>query len=115
MNTHARMIEAALLAAVAMAFVPARAANPDPVPDPAPERIAIDCDDPVPPSQREVGELADQHNIGQVYATRQRVMAEVRRACQREGISAVLLVPKKQPSVSTRELRQIADNRPRAK
>lgn len=115
MNTHARMIETALLVAVAIAFAPARAADPDPVQESAPERIAIDCDRPVPPTQKEVGELADQHNAGQVYATRQRVMAEVRRACQREGIGGVLLVPKKQPSVSTRELRQIADNRPRAK
>ncbi|AKC86733.1 hypothetical protein WQ53_08160 [Pseudoxanthomonas suwonensis] len=105
------MIEAALLAAVAMAFAPARAASPDTAPAAPPEGIVIDCDRPVLPSQKTIGELAEQHNFGQVYATRQRAMVEVQRACLREGVSAVLLVGPKKPTVTAQEPHQIAANR----
>jgi hypothetical protein len=54
--------------------------------------IVVDCAKPALPSQREVGEMTGQNNYSQVYATRARLMSEVRRACQREGITRVQLV-----------------------
>lgn len=44
------------------------------------------------PSQREVGEWTGQHNFSQVYATRERLMGEIGRACQRSGVEAVRVV-----------------------
>lgn len=44
------------------------------------------------PSQRQVGEWAGQHNFAQVYETRQKLMAEVARACNKAGIERVNLV-----------------------
>lgn len=111
MNTFFHAATVALLAALGTAAGPAaRAADPPP----ARPFVVIDCDRAVAPPQHVIGELAGEHNLAQVYATRQRVMAEVRRGCLREGIDAVVLVRRKQPSVSTRELRQIAAHRPRA-
>jgi hypothetical protein len=52
----------------------------------------FDCDYGSLPTQREVGEWTGQHNFSQVYATRARLMGEVRRACQRDGIDRVRLV-----------------------
>ena len=54
--------------------------------------IVVDCAKPALPSQREVGEMTGQYNFSQVYATRTRLMAEARRACQREGVARVRLV-----------------------
>lgn len=54
--------------------------------------IVVDCAKPALPSQREVGEMTAQYNFSQVYATRARLMAKARRACQREGITRVRLV-----------------------
>jgi len=53
--------------------------------------IVIDCARPALPSQREVGDLLGQHNFSQVYATRNRLMAEARRACHRNGTTKVLV------------------------
>lgn len=53
--------------------------------------VAIDCAKPAMLSQRVVAELVGQHNFSQVYATRTRLMAEVRRACQRAGTTRVLV------------------------
>ena len=51
-----------------------------------------DCEDRALPSQREVGEWTGQHNFSQVYATRQRLMAEIGRACQQTGVEQVRVV-----------------------
>ena len=51
-----------------------------------------DCEERTLPSQREVGEWTGQHNFGQVYATRQRLMAEIGRACQQTGVEQVRVV-----------------------
>lgn len=52
----------------------------------------VDCVDRAPPSQREVGDWTGQYNLGQVYDTRERLMGDVARACQRPGVGAVQLV-----------------------
>ena len=114
MNTRAPLLQAALLAALALASAPAVAAGADAALAPS-EGIRVDCRRPALPRQQAIGELAGQHNLAQVYATRQRAMGEVRRACHREGVAAVLLVPRRQPAVSTQAPRQIAGIRRPAK
>ena len=52
----------------------------------------VDCQHRRPPAQREVGEWTGQRNFGQVYDSRRRLMAEVARACRRDGIRQVQLV-----------------------
>lgn len=49
------------------------------------------------PSQRQVGEWTGQHNFSQVYDTRQRLMADIGRACQRDGVDQVRLVGEAAP------------------
>lgn len=68
------------------------AGTPAPAPVPAPI-LSFDCAVPVLPSQRVVGELTGQNNLSQVYATRTRLMAEVKRACRRSGTKRVVVVP----------------------
>lgn len=73
-----------------------QAATTEASPSPAPGTpIGVDCADRALPSQREVGQMLGQHNLGQVHASRARLMAEVARACQREGVAKVLLIPAK--------------------
>ncbi|MCY7313904.1 MAG: hypothetical protein LH491_09825 [Pseudoxanthomonas sp.] len=76
-----------LLAAATSAFAagPATATPPE-------AYLLVDCAAPKLISQREAGELTGQANFTQVYATRTRLMAEVRRACRREGITRVAIV-----------------------
>lgn len=76
-----------LLAAASSAFAggPATAIPP--------EAYLVDCAAPKLISQREVGELTGQANFTQVYATRTRLMGDVRRACQRKGITRVAVLP----------------------
>jgi hypothetical protein len=74
-----------LLFATSMAVA---AGNPPP---PAAE-VLVDCSSRALPSQKAIGEMLGQHNFGQVYATRSRLMVEASRACQREGTSQVRLV-----------------------
>jgi hypothetical protein len=54
--------------------------------------LFVDCATRALPSQAAVGELLGQQNIGQVYSARSRMMVEVSRACQREGVTQVRLV-----------------------
>lgn len=55
-------------------------------------QYVFDCRVRALPSQREVGEWTGQYNFAQVYATRQRLMAEVGRACNKVGVERVNLV-----------------------
>lgn len=59
--------------------------------------IVIDCAGPTLPSQHVVAAAMNQHNFGQAYATRARLMAEARRACQREHVTNVRLVREAPP------------------
>lgn len=79
-----------LAATTAVAGTPAPTSAPVPAPAPA---LSFDCAVPVLPSQRAVGELTGQNNVAQVYATRTRLMAEVKRACQRSGTTRVVVMP----------------------
>lgn len=79
----------ALLSLLASFGVASAHATEVPVGEP---NIVVDCARPALPSQREVGEMTGQYNFSQVYATRARLMAEARRACQREGVARVRLV-----------------------
>jgi len=71
-------------------FVPpsptARAGSPPPAPE-----LRMDCAHPRLPPQYDVGRWLGQANAGQAYASRARVMADVRRACQRPGIRTVVV------------------------
>ncbi|NDK39512.1 hypothetical protein DT603_11735 [Pseudoxanthomonas gei] len=60
--------------------------------------LVFDCQAPAMPSQRQVGELTGQANFSQVYATRARVMGDVRRACNRQGITRVVVQRPSQPA-----------------
>lgn len=83
------------LAAVLLVAAPVAAQDPMPsLPTVKAEavRFVADCDRRILPSQRDVGEWTGQHNFSQVYYTRQRLMAEIGRACQRGRIEAVQVV-----------------------
>lgn len=69
-------------------------------------RYVAACDRRSLPSQRDVGEWTGQHNFSQVYATRERLMAEIGRACQRGGIEAVQVVSR--DGQAPRELQLVA-------
>lgn len=96
MVTAQRTLPACLLFAVwatPAAESPVQALQPVEVIQTAPTvRLVFDCDARTLPSQRLVGEALDQHNQGQVYASRARLMTEVGRACQRPGTERVGLV-----------------------
>lgn len=101
MNIAARTLLLTLLAPFSMA--PLHAAE-------APtgeQTLVVRCDQPVLVSQRAVGELAGQQNQGQVYATRERLMGEIRRACQRAGTTQVLV-----KQSNKREQRRVAMQAP---
>ena len=84
------VLACALLLAATTAVAGTPAPTSAPVPAPA---LSFDCAVPVLPSQRAVGELTGQNNVAQVYATRTRLMAEVKRACQRSGTTRVVVMP----------------------
>ncbi|QNP41965.1 hypothetical protein [Lysobacter solisilvae (ex Woo and Kim 2020)] len=96
MNSRIRstrnVLAAMLLAAVA---APVAAQKPMPSLPPVQAQAVLyvaDCEERALPSQREVGEWTGQHNFSQVYATRQRLMGEIGRACQKDGIEQVRVV-----------------------
>jgi len=79
--------------------------------------IIIDCLHPVLPKQHEVSRLLDQHNAGQVYVSRARLMGEARRACLRAGAAQVRMVAIDQSGLSRLAVARhgedrIAANRP---
>jgi hypothetical protein len=85
---RARLAIVALLAACA---APAFAQD-DGLPSlPAVEATGFvaDCARPGLPSQRQVGDWTGLHNPGQVYAARERLMADIGRACRRPGAAGV--------------------------
>lgn len=65
---------------------PARADSPS-----VATELRMDCARPRLPPQYETGRWLEQANAGQAYASRERLMADVRRACQRPGIRTVVL------------------------
>lgn len=87
------------IAACLCLFIPAIAAADEP-------GIVFDCAEPALLDQRAVAAATDQHNFGQVYATRARWMAEARRACRRHHAARVQLVREATPP--PRDDRQLA-------
>jgi hypothetical protein len=85
MNTAIRI--AAVLATVA---APAFAQDSLPPIQVAP--YVANCERPSLPTQRQVGEWTGLQNFGQVYAARERLMADIGRACQRPGVDRVKVV-----------------------
>lgn len=61
-------------------------------------QFVADCAHPNLPTQRQVGEWTGLHNLGQVYAARERLMAEIGRACQRPGVGRVQVVMHPNPA-----------------
>lgn len=110
MNAHMHLAILLLVAA------PAAAQDPMPsLPTVKAEavRYLANCDRRVLPSQRDVGEWTGQHNFSQIYDTRERLMAEIGRACQRGGIEAVQVVSR--DGQAPRELQLVAMQTARAK
>lgn len=106
----ARHVPAALVLATLAA--PAIAGTPTPTLPPVQAEAVLyvaDCAERALPSQRQVGEWTGQHNSSQVYATRQRLMAEIGRACQRNGVEQVRVVSHR--ADAARELVAIAERR----
>ena len=56
------------------------------------EELTFDCAQMALPSQAAVAALTGQHNFTQVYATRTRLMVQVRQACRQTGTATVRLV-----------------------
>lgn len=54
--------------------------------------FVAECARPVLPSQRLVAEWTGLHNVGQVYAARERLMARIARTCRQPGIDRVRVV-----------------------
>lgn len=92
MNAHTAIASLALLAA---ALAPSTSIAGEAS---AGVAIVIDCARPALPSQREVGQMLEQSNFSQVYASRARLMAEARRACQRARVAHVRVVREAPPS-----------------
>lgn len=93
MNTNAgrRRARFAIVAALAACAAPAFAQD-DGLPSlPAVEATGFvaECAHPSLPSQRQVGDWTGLHNLGQVYAARTRLMADIGRVCRRAGVTGV--------------------------
>ena len=54
--------------------------------------LVIDCTRPELPRQVSVARATGLHNVGQAYAARARLMAQVRRECLRDGVRHVRVV-----------------------
>lgn len=98
-----------LLVAGAAGCAPvAFAGEAQPLPQVQAVQYVFDCTAPrALPTQREVGEWTGQNNFAQVYETRQKLMAEVTRACNRAGIEQVQLV-REQPAAGRGIEREVA-------
>ncbi|MEO8367492.1 MAG: hypothetical protein ABI538_14965 [Pseudoxanthomonas sp.] len=113
MNSNRMRIVVFVLAAAATA--PVFAQDPATLPVVQAHAIlqAFDCDARTLPSQRLVGAWTGQNNFAQVYATRERLMSEVGRACQRPGVEQVNLVVERQPARDNVPARMVAVIKPR--
>lgn len=91
-----------VLLACAAAIAPAKANAGDP-PATAAGTLVVDCATKARPSQVAVGESLGINNLSQVYEARTRLMAEVHRACHRQGarqVQIVLAPSRKRPDLS---------------
>ena len=88
MNRRFRVAAALLAACIAPAFALESAT----LPTVRVTAFVADCASPRLPTQRQIGEWTGLHNFGQVYAARERLMAGIGRACQRQGVSRVRVV-----------------------
>jgi hypothetical protein len=106
---HARIFTAAVVLAAVAAPVAAERPTPSLPPVTAQAVLYVaDCQHRALPNQREVGEWTGQHNLSQVYATRQRLMTQIGRACQQAGIEQVRVVMQTN-AAAARELVAVAD------
>lgn len=80
---------ALLLGVATLAPVSARAGD---APAAGASALVIDCATKSRPSQVAVGQLLGMDNLSQVYDARSRLMAEVHRACHRNGAKQVQVV-----------------------
>lgn len=93
MNAHLFFAGLLLIAVEAAGCAPAATAGEtQSLPQVQAVQYVFDCQVRALPSQRQVGEWTGQHNFSQVYATRQKLMAEVARACNKTGIERVNVV-----------------------
>ncbi len=89
MNRRIRFAAALFVACAAPAFAQE---SPTTLSSVQVTRFTADCSAPRLPTQRQVGEWTGLHNLGQVYAARERLMAGIGRACQRRGVGRVQVV-----------------------
>jgi hypothetical protein len=73
-----------------------------------PSTLVVDCNTRALPSQAAIGDMLDQRNFSEAYNARPRLMAEVNRACHREGITGVRLVLNAPRSGSRIDQRKLA-------
>lgn len=105
MNVRSCIASLSILCAVHAA--PAAAQDPvQSMPTVQAVQYVFDCDQRRLPSQRQVGDWTGQHNVGQVYATRQRLMGEIARACNGSGIEQVQIIG--QAGATSSELQLVA-------
>lgn len=108
MNAFLRIAASAGLAAFMLASAATHAQA-----DPRRSRLVIDCEQLKLPTQREVGELLGQHNLGQVYASRAALMAQAHRVCLRDParVRQVAFETSPAPTVPPFQEQRIADDR----
>ncbi|OHC51126.1 MAG: hypothetical protein A2211_08925 [Rhodanobacter sp. RIFOXYA1_FULL_67_6] len=94
MNRRIRFAAALLAACTAPAFAQQGATTLSSV---RVTRFVADCTSPRLPTQRQAGAWTGLHNLGQVYAARERLMAGIGRACQRHGVDRVQVVMRPLP------------------
>lgn len=82
----------AIRIAAVLAIAPAPAFAQDTLPPIQVAPYVADCARPSLPTQRQVGEWTGLQNFGQVYAARERLMADIGRACRRPGVGHVKVV-----------------------
>lgn len=93
MRIHVAALGLALLfAGAAPAAVSSEGRNPPGGAGQPAAPIVVDCAHPALPGLRQVAELTERNNAGQVHALRARLMLEAGRACRRAGVGQVQLV-----------------------
>ncbi|KRA17071.1 hypothetical protein [Lysobacter sp. Root604] len=80
------------LTVLSLATALALAASPAFATPPQAAALSIDCARPALPDQQAVARLTGIDNLGQAYAVRARLMADVGRACRRAGAQRVRIV-----------------------
>lgn len=113
MNVHASTVALALLFCATGAVSAQEPARSLPAVKAQAVLYVADCGHRARPSQREVGEWAGLHNFSQVYDLRERLMAEIGRACHQDGVDQVRVVSRNGGATTAPRLLALAARRGR--